>query len=1068
AVLKPAARLCRMGLSGDLDHRTSAFIVNESWLDLAGNRFSGHGALLSLRRFAERLSKPSGPGSGEILLAELARLDWRGSWEIQDPNSLLDLIPQEAGRGFWRDVKLQGAVTGRWFIHHAPATRVHASFLVAADASLAVSEHFIKPKGSPLHLDIDAAIDANHIALSDLDLSLTVGSARLAIDRADLTFRPAGDEEGDANGSIEFTGRLAAEKLDALLACVPAAGDVRGHLRGSLAGQLAVSLTPHHRRVRLSADLHNTNLAVSPWFDKPAGQEAEIHVDWRCDPSAKPGGASLLACTWASPHGEITVNCDLPAPPVTSEGAWKLPPDGLNWVAEAAVEDAGRLAESSPALAEHLAGASLDGRLRLTAQGKLHQGVLEASALCDATHLAYATSAPGGRSKAPGTKLSLRLSGSLARKADLLVAQVRDGELSFAGSRLVVTGRAELLGNKPIGGRKLWPQPSVRSLQIDANASILAEEALWALIPGLGQLARRHGVAGRLSVQSASAFDGNSVRATWHADATDLAVARLPAPSASAPGTKPAGMAAQAQAVITCPADLSRIRLDDVHVRVGEAQLLGGISAGLSPGDDGLPEKVGRISAHLAASSSRLEALETLLPALKPYGLSGRAFVDANMTDAANGVVARATVKLDKLRGRLRGRDVAVDGELLIEKLKPRWGLSLKGSLDANDPQWGRLIEDNFPDIGRLRTDGLELRAGDNLAWLLADLSDLPGKASGSFHLLAERLDLQDLSEWASDANAPAARQPARTGYKLTEPELQAIRARARELAAAARTYLAGAQIDGRVSVDRLRSYDVSVDRAYEVRRLEMVASVSDGHVRVAYSGGLNGGLMSDRYTVDLTNPAQPVICESVLLNVLGEENIQPQLAKFFPGNTVHGTFSRREKVSAALADVLAGAVDPRYPFRRVGSGRTVTIDGTTQGRAAPKFVTKIFPGLNLASYHYRKMTAFAEFGPDGVAKNDMVFDGKTYDLYMEGTTDAENIGRYEIGLILLGTPQSAEWNHTYRQGRIPILNFKARIEGGKMHDEEVSYLWPNETLFVIFLKNNIFYRIWLAAGKNR
>ena len=143
-------------------------------------------------------------------------------------------------------------------------------------------------------------------------------------------------------------------------------------------------------------------------------------------------------------------------------------------------------------------------------------------------------------------------------------------------------------------------------------------------------------------------------------------------------------------------------------------------------------------------------------------------------------------------------------------------------------------------------------------------------------------------------------------------------------------------------------------------------------------------------------------------------------------------------------------------------------MDGITQGRAAPKFVTKIFPGLNLAKYHYRKMTAFAEFGRDGVAKNDMVFDGKTYDLYMEGSTDAGNIGRYEIGLILLGTPQSAEWNHTYRQGRIPILNFKARIEGGKMHDEEVSYLWPNETLFVIFLKNNIFYRIWLAAGKNK
>lgn len=131
-----------------------------------------------------------------------------------------------------------------------------------------------------------------------------------------------------------------------------------------------------------------------------------------------------------------------------------------------------------------------------------------------------------------------------------------------------------------------------------------------------------------------------------------------------------------------------------------------------------------------------------------------------------------------------------------------------------------------------------------------------------------------------------------------------------------------------------------------------------------------------------------------------------------------------------------------------------------------PKFVTRIFPGLNLTRYRYDKMTSFAEFKPDGSTINDMVFSGSTYDIYIEGTTDRYNIGRYEIGLILLGTPQSAEWNHTYRQGRIPLLKVKARIEGGKMHDEEVSFIYPNELLFQVFLKNNIFYRIWLASRK--
>jgi len=82
----------------------------------------------------------------------------------------------------------------------------------------------------------------------------------------------------------------------------------------------------------------------------------------------------------------------------------------------------------------------------------------------------------------------------------------------------------------------------------------------------------------------------------------------------------------------------------------------------------------------------------------------------------------------------------------------------------------------------------------------------------------------------------------------------------------------------------------------------------------------------------------------------------------------------------------------------------------------------------------------------------------------MEGDTDSNKIGKYEIGLILVGTPQTPEWNHVWRQGRLPILKFKARIEGGKMHDVEVSYPWPNESLGVIFVKNNIFYRAYLAS----
>jgi hypothetical protein len=196
----------------------------------------------------------------------------------------------------------------------------------------------------------------------------------------------------------------------------------------------------------------------------------------------------------------------------------------------------------------------------------------------------------------------------------------------------------------------------------------------------------------------------------------------------------------------------------------------------------------------------------------------------------------------------------------------------------------------------------------------------------------------------------------------------------------------------------------------------------------------------------------------------MADESIQPQLAKQFPGNMMYGLFSRTENVTMSLRQVVAQAMDPSAPVWPDGSAKTVATDGLLAGRAVPGFVTRIFPGLNLTHYRYNKMTAFAAYEPNGTAINDMVFSGQTYDIYIEGTTDPNNIGRYEIGLILLGTPQSAEWNHTYRQGRIPLLKVKARIEGGQMHDESVTFVYPNESLFIIFLKNNIFYRLWLAS----
>jgi hypothetical protein len=197
--------------------------------------------------------------------------------------------------------------------------------------------------------------------------------------------------------------------------------------------------------------------------------------------------------------------------------------------------------------------------------------------------------------------------------------------------------------------------------------------------------------------------------------------------------------------------------------------------------------------------------------------------------------------------------------------------------------------------------------------------------------------------------------------------------------------------------------------------------------------------------------------------DVIARENVQPQLARFFPGNAVQGLYNHSSQLELSLRDGVANAIDPRYPIYPVGKSKTYTVRGVMRGRAAPDAVIKIFPGLNLAEYPYKTMTSFSDHLADGSRNSDMVFDGQKYNLYMIGKTDAAHIGTYEVGLILNVPPQSAEFNHRTQMGRLPILKIKARIEGGQLHEEEVSYPWPTDSLSLVY---NPIYQAWIRSRK--
>ena len=594
-----------------------------------------------------------------------------------------------------------------------------------------------------------------------------------------------------------------------------------------------------------------------------------------------------------------------------------------------------------------------------------------------------------------------------------------------------------------------WKAAASR-VRLTANAKIAEASWLTASSAAVKEALAGGQLRGPIDVALTASLRGDVVEGHLHCDADATSFVLQPAPK-DAPTErgairlpqllKPAGLNASVDLKGKFAAGSGRADVKDLIVRVGDVHLSASGRIDLQREAENLPFEAVVRDGRVAINIRRLETLSRLVPDFQRHALAGSASVDMTFRSGEGEKLARVELALNNVSGQYCDESFFLDGRVLLDEV--------------------RLIAGEQNSFGSVETEGLEFRLGKNHGWVVVELAGIPKRPTGHIHLLGETLNEKEIADWL-------ARVDESVGAATTKPTPKgedAI-AQARRTINTARKWLSQASVTANVQVDRFTSFDKSVGQSYEVNNLVLDASVDRGHVKVQYMTGVNGGCVRRKYDVQLTDAEPFLACETRFSDVIATKNIQPQLARFFPGNTVSGYFNREEKIQMPLVYLLASGIDPSISVSPVGTGKTITTDGVVEGRGAPKFVTAIFPGLNLTKYQYNKMTSFSEYRSDGTALNDMIFSGQVYDLYMEGTTDADNIGRYEIGLILLGTPQSAEFNHSLKSGRIPILKIKARIEGGKMHDEEVSYLWPNETLFVIFLKNNIFYRLWLAGKK--
>jgi hypothetical protein len=1019
-VLKRAGEPLAFTTSAALDDRTWRATLTDLRGRWSGVALEGSAAWNDVRTLRTLPDAHTLPAMAHHLLAHLT---CDATVRVDHLDGLASLGP--AARDLVAAGTLTGSLTGRAKLDGGDSPNLRISLQADESTDLAVRGCFRKPLGAKLTASLEANISADPntgtLALGDLAASLGVGDGAATI-RAGSLLWPA----------ISGRATLRAVGVQTLLTCRPGEPNAAPVLTGALSGEVTFAnlLDPDSRSARLDATLTDTAIRAQPWFTKPADERLTLRAE--LDAATAQlwlTGEAFTANAWTTAS---------PADPLADPNA--------AFGGELAVIDANALIARSPLLSDRLAGWSVRGPLELSGTLRRSDGRTQLELAGDATGAQLRQGRPPGRAKQADVPLRLSLAledrPTGPTRRELVISRL---SAAAGGLTLLASGEAtyDPRATQPAGVR--WPIAALEKM--DANVMLAGRptglaELLPELSSALSEVAMTDdaSLAGRVSLGP----DGASLRGTLDAGDGRVRIGPL---------VKPASLRARASLEVRGSATLSEWTLSELLIDVldpngpGEEVILARLLADAAVQGqlrrDGLPEPESfrPVSWHAWLASDHLGRVTDVYPEVTGRLLDGSIRLEAENRSGRWGRIDVATLWGEDIRAIHRGREVTFSGELTASRLgwSPRGGWSV-ASLTATD---------------------LEARAGENHAWVIAELTDLPHRPAGRVRLLADTLDDADLADWLG---MPGPRDP--NAIELSADEVKRLRTAAEKLIKRLGKPLRQMNVALAADVETLRTTDVSVNQTYDMMQLRADVRAEGGELTAKIAAILNGGSYRVSVDADANDPSQPVAMTFDLLKVIGTPEIQPQLAKYFPGNTVGGLFTRSEKLQESLSDSIAYFLDHRYPWTPVGSAKTIATDGYIVGRAVPEWMAGIFPQLNLQRYEYDTMTGFATFFADGVAQNDMIFSGAQYDVYMEGTTDAENRAEYTVGLLVVGG--SAEWNHAWKTGRLPLLKVRGTIYGGELLDREVSFLWPNETIMAVAVRNNPVVRAFINRQKDK
>jgi hypothetical protein len=915
----------------------------------------------------------------------------------------------------------------------------HWRIAAAAESELNVRDWFAKPAGEAFVGRGSFAWDGERLGLlRDATMDVQLGTARIALDQqaVELDATELDRADGGWQGAVRARVPVRITQVERWVAACPAMGvrlartgfgplAARGDLDVTLAGALVFGAGELVCDATISADAAAAAVRAGEWLDKSAGAPLSLRgraryardeqsMAIRAEGSAALPGLSLSA-TYEGAR---------------NEPAGAIEPQAARLVAE--VHDAEKALSVWPRLAALAQETRFAGTARAELAAALGPDRATVEAAVDATALEVA----------PPTEPAIQKSAGVACRV-AVTARAETKELSTWHLNRVVARLANVEGDATQGQIALAPEwvdwleavrdgarrePPPRAPIVSGSADLTVrgemDAALRGLSPVVATWMERYGLVGRFDGTLAVHADDDALSLASSVDLTDANL-RTDAGDGLVV-TKPIGMRAEASARATArrgAADgVYALAIEDACVRVQDnvVHASGGLDLSLA-WEAGAPvsSPAGRIC--IEANLARVDQVQALWPELEWPPTHGAVTAHATCVGDAQGwVVGEADIALADVAFTADGVPVRADGTLT---LTPE-GLSAEAATIA---------------IGDSRVD-------------------LAGRVS-------------------RDAGEPAAR----IGLFASRPDVDAIIAVAKHLADRIRvsggSYKTSGHGESRLA-ERLwawlRRADVDVqayanDLQLTIPDLDHRATLpvaqgsvrgADGVLEMPLRIGVDGGVIEGQVAFYL-NTNEPYFDLAYVAERLEPKAlVAAYLRDAFPGLTATGPMTL---IDRSLQRLGAPPDEPNHP---VGSGEWIIDGGYMLGKAAPDWLTRVFPGLNLARFDFTRMHDWFTKYEDGRIRHRMVFQGRYYHVYVDGFTDADRRVRYEVGIDLLASLESQYWVES-EQGRIPLFIKTGRIsKDGTLDPDVVQFLPMTRVLETLLVQNNVAITIYHAIRK--